>query len=154
LIVLTVVLLAATILLARDRRHAVLLLAAGACGAMVLARVCVHQVVDQAPELAENPGGRSLIEIVVGELSSGLLRATGALLLIAVVTAVAVAWRRGWRHDDLVLFASVAAGLAVLVVFGVSLWSLIGALVVGVAVPFVVRFAGTRAGAGPSAAPS
>ena len=117
---------------------------------MVLARVCVHQVVDQAPELAENPGGRSLIEIVVGDLSSGLLRATGALLLLALVTAVTVAWRRGWRHDDLVLLGAVAAGLAVLVVFGVSLWSLIGAAVVGVLVPFLVRFAaGRRSGPAP-----
>jgi hypothetical protein len=144
LIVLTVALLVATVLLARDRLRALLLLGAGAAAAMVLARVCIHQVVDEAPGLAEKPGGRSLIEIVVGDLSSGLLRATGAVLLLAVATVAVVAWRRGWRHDDLVLFGAVAAGLAVLVLFGASLWALIGAVVVGLLVPFLVRLVAAR----------
>ena len=57
LVVLSIVLVAATILVARRRWRATFLLALGAAAAMVIVRSATRRVVDDAPELAARPGG-------------------------------------------------------------------------------------------------
>ena len=129
LIVLTIVFLAASILLARDRWVTVLRLGVGGVIGMVLARTAVHRLVDEAPDLAAKPAGRSLIEIVLGDATPGLLRATGAVLLVGLVAVIVSLLMRGRRRQDLVLLVSVAVGVAVVVIAGLSIWSLLVAVV-------------------------
>ena len=107
LVVLSIVLVAATILVARRRWRATFLLGLGGAAAMVIVRSATRRVVDDAPELAARPGGKAAIESIVGGASTGLLRLAGILLIIAVAAAVVAMFRRGWRRDDLVLAAAV-----------------------------------------------
>ncbi len=58
LVVLSIVLVAATILVARRRWRATFLLALGGAAAMVIVRSATRRVVDDAPELAARPGGK------------------------------------------------------------------------------------------------
>ena len=147
LIVLTIVFLAASILLARDRWVTVLRLGVGAVIGMVLARTAVHRLVDEAPDLAAKPAGRSLIEIVLGDVTPGLLRATGAVLLVGLVAVIVSLLMRGRRRQDLVLLVSVAVGVAVVVIAGLSIWSLLVAVVLAVAVIPIDRYLERRAAA-------
>ncbi len=146
LLIATVVFLAASILLARDRWVTVLRLGVGAAVGMVLARAAVHRLVDDAPDLAKRPAGRSLIEIVLGEVSPGLLRATGLVLLVALVLVAVSLLLRGRRRQDLVLVIAVAVGLAVVVIVGFSIWSLLIGLVLALAVIPIDRYLGGPVG--------
>ena len=134
LVVLTVVLFAATILVARNRWRATLLLGLGAAAAMVVTRSAVHRVVDEAPSLATRPGGQAAISAVVGGASEALLRLAGLLLVLAAVAIVVALLRRRWRRADLYLVAAVVAGLAIVAVLQVSVVS----LVIGVAVAIAI----------------
>ena len=151
LIVLTIVFLAASILLARDRWVTVLRLGVGAVIGMVLARTAVHRLVDEAPDLAAKPAGRSLIDIVLRDATPGLLRATGAVLLVGLVAVIVSLLMRGRRRQDLVLLVSVAVGVAVVVIAGLSIWSLLVAVVLAVAVIPIDRYLERRAAAPPAA---
>ena len=151
LIVLTIVFLAASILLARDRWVTVLRLGVGAVIGMVIARTAVHRLVEEAPDLAAKPAGRSLIDIVLRDATPGLLRATGAVLLVGLVAVIVSLLMRGRRRQDLVLLVSVAVGVAVVVIAGLSIWSLLVAVVLAVAVIPIDRYLERRAAA-PAAA--
>ena len=61
LVALTIVLIAASVLVARNRWRAALWLGLGGIAAMVITRSVVNRVVDEAPELATQPGGRAAI---------------------------------------------------------------------------------------------
>jgi hypothetical protein len=145
LLVLTVALFAASILLARDRWVTVLRLGVGAAIGMVLARTAVHRLVADAPDLAARPAGRSLIEIVLADVTPGLLRAAGFVLLVAVAAAAAGLLLRGRRHQDVVLVVAAAVGLAVVVVAGLGIWSLLVGVVLALAVIPVDRYLQQRA---------
>ena len=157
LIALSIVLVAATILVARRRWRATFLLGLGGLAAMVIVRSAARRVVDDAAELAARPGGRAAIESIVGGASTGLLRLAGILLIVAAVAAVVAMFRRGWRRDDLVLAAAVLIGVAIVAVAQVSIASLIAGIVAGVVVVFAARRmfaveAGTEPGVRPRAA--
>ena len=139
LVVLSIVLVAATILVARRRWRATFLLALGGAAAMVIVRSATRQVVEDAPELAVRPGGKAAIESIVSGVSTGLMRLAGILLIIAVTAAVVAMFRRGWRRDDLVLAAAVVLFGAVVAIAGISLASLAVGILAGVAVVIAGR---------------
>ncbi len=140
LVVGAVVLIAVTILVSPRRWRATLVLALGTAAAMVLLRTTVRQVVDGAGDMVRRPGARAAVEAIVSGASTTLLRLAGIVLIVALAAvAVAMLRRRAWR-DDLVLTAAVVVGAAVVAVLGVGLWSLIAGVVVGVALPFAVRW--------------
>jgi hypothetical protein len=140
-IVLAVVLTAATILVAPRRLRATLVLALGLAGAMVLLRSSVREVVSQAGDLAKTPGGKAATDAIVGGAGEWLKRLAGLLLVLSLLTVAAVVlYRRRWR-DDLVLVAAVLIGVLTVALLGVNLWGLIIGLVIGIAVPFAARWA-------------
>ena len=147
LVGLSIVLLVATILVARRRWRATFFLGLGGLAAMVIVRSATRRVVDDAPELAARPGGRAAIESIVGGASTGLLRLAGILLIIAVAAAVVALYRRGWRRDDLILATAVVVGVAIVAVAEVSIVTLIVGIVAGV---LVVVFGQRKFGARPA----
>ena len=139
LIALSIVLVAATILVARRRWRATFLLGLGGLAAMVVVRSATRRVVDDAPELAARPGGKAAIDSILGGASTGLLRLAGLLLIVAAAAVVVAMFRRGWRRDDLVLTAAVLVGIAIVVVAEVSIVSLVAGIVAGIVVVLAAR---------------
>ncbi len=124
LIALTVVLLAATIVVARDRWRAVLVLGLSVIAAMVFIRSAVRRVADDAPELAAKPGGRAAISAILEGATTGLLRLAGVLLIVAAAAVALALLRRRWRRGDLVLVGAILLGVVVIAVLGISIVSL------------------------------
>ena len=124
LVALTVVLLAATIVVARDRWRAVLVLGLSGIAAMVFIRSAVRRVADDAPELAARPGGRAAISAILEGATTGLLRLAGVLLIVAAAAVAFALLRRRWRRGDLILVASILLGVVVIAVLGISIVSL------------------------------
>jgi hypothetical protein len=139
LLLVTVILIAATILIAPRRGRAGLVLALGIAGAMVVLRSAVRRVVRQAPSLAARPGGKAAIEAILGGASESLLRGAGIVLLVALVVAAILLFVRHWNRVDLVLGAAVVLGSITFAVIGANIWGLVIGVIVGVAVPFVAR---------------
>ena len=133
LVGLTIVLIAATILVARRRWRATLLLGVGGAAAMILTRALVRRVVDDAPELAAKPGGKAAIDAIVGGATTSLMRLAALVLLVAIAATVLALLRRHWRRADLVLVAAVAIGAMVVVVLDISIVSILLGIAVGVA---------------------
>jgi hypothetical protein len=153
-ILLSVVLVAATILVAPRRARAVLVLALGTTAAMVILRSAVRAVVNQAPDLTDRPGAKAAIRSILGGASESLLRLSGLVLLVSIVTVIGMLLLRHWRRSDLILVAAVALGALTTAAVGVGSWGLIAGLVVGIAVPFVARWLWPgRAAPPPPAAP-
>ena len=143
LVGLTIVLLVATVLFARDRWRAALWLGLGGVVAMVITRGIVHRVVEEAPDIAAEPGGRAAISAIVGGASTSLLRLAGVILVVAAAVTALALFRRHWRRSDLVLVGAVLAFVVIVAVLGVSVVSLLVGLVVALLVPVAVR-TGTR----------
>jgi hypothetical protein len=140
-LILAVVLTAATILVAPRRLRATFVLALCVAGAMVLLRSSVREVVSQARDLAKTPGSKAAVDAIIGGAGNSLKRLAGLLLVVALITvAAAVLYRRRWR-DDLVLVAAVMVGTLTVALLGVNLWSLIIGLVIGVAIPIAAHWA-------------
>ncbi len=139
LLIATVALLALTIVIARNRWRAVLLLGLGTVAAIVIARTGVRRVRDDAPELVKRPGARAALGAVLDGAASGLLRTFGLVLLAGAVVALIALFRRDRQRGDLLLIAAVVAGVVVVGLLGLSIWSLLLGIVVGVAVPFVFK---------------
>jgi hypothetical protein len=125
LVALTIVLVAFTIVVARNRWRAVLLLGLGGIVAMVFVRSAARRVVDDAPDLAARPGGRASISAIVEGASTGLLRLAGLLLIVAAVAVAMALLRRRWRRGDLVLVGAIVLGTVVVAVLGISIVSLL-----------------------------
>ncbi|MFT3852212.1 MAG: hypothetical protein QM733_05680 [Ilumatobacteraceae bacterium] len=139
-LVLLVVCAVATILLAVQRWRAALLVGVGAAGAMVLLRAAVRMVVATAPDLVAKPAAKTAVRVILDSATGSLMRVAGVLLLVGlVVVAIGMMRRREWRAD-LILVVAVAAGVAVPAAAGLSIWSLLAGLVVGIVLPFVARW--------------
>ncbi len=136
---LTIVLIAATIFVARRRWRATLLLGVGGAAAMILTRALVRRVVDDAPALAAKPGGKAAIDAIVSGATTSLMRLAALVLLVAIAAIVLGLLRRHWRRGDLVLVAAVALGAAVVVVLDISIVSILLGIVVGVAAVLLAR---------------
>ena len=94
LVMLTTVLLVATVLVARNRWRAALWLGLGGIVAMVITRSVVHRVVEEAPEIAAEPGGRAAISAIVDGASTSLLRLAAVILIVAAAVAALAMFRR------------------------------------------------------------
>jgi hypothetical protein len=140
LVAASVVLVAATVLVATRRWRATLVLALGMAAAMVLIRSTVREVVSGAGDLALAPGAKAAIRAIVGGASTSLLRLAGVLLLLALVVVAGVVLRRRRWRDDLVLVAAVLLGAVTVAVVGVGLWGLLAGIVIGIAVPIAARW--------------
>jgi hypothetical protein len=142
----TVLALVGSALMARRRRRGILLLTLGSVAALVIGRVVIRTVVEEAPSLAAQPGGRAAIRAMVTTLADGLLGLVTLTLIVAVVLAVLAiitAEERSERlragagsvggtvralvdeHRDLTALAAGAAALLVITVAGFSWWSLL-----------------------------
>ena len=128
---------AACVLLARDRRRAALMLGLTVFAGMVVVRAAVHRATDDAPELAATPGGRAAIDAVLGGASTGLLRLTGAIMLVAAAVAVITLIIRRFQRRDVIAAAAALAVAASFAVIGFSLVAVVVALVAAVLVPVV-----------------
>jgi hypothetical protein len=136
----TVVFLALTIVLARDRWRAALFLGLGAVAAMVIARTVVRRVRDDAPELVVRPGAKAAVTSILDDAAGGLLRAFGVVLGLAIAVAAVAFLLRHRRRDDLTLIIAVVAGAIVVALLGFSIWALLAGIVVGGAVIFGGRW--------------
>ena len=135
LVILTTVLLIATVVVARNRWRAALWLGLGGIVAMVIARSLVHRVADEAPEIAATSGGRAAISAIVDGAATSLLRLAAVILIIAVVAAALAMFRRHWRRADVVLVGAVLTFVVIVAVLGVSIISLLLGVVVALLVP-------------------
>jgi hypothetical protein len=138
LVILAVVFIVATILLAHRRWHATLWLALGSLVAMMLSRLLVNRIVDEAPDLVTRPGARAAVANILDDATRGLLRLTALIGLLAILAVLVTLFRRNWRSSDLVLVGAVIAGLAVVAILGFSLVSLLIGIAIGVAVVVLV----------------
>ena len=139
LVALTVVLLVATIVVARDRWRAVLVLGLSGIAAMVFIRSAVRRVADDAPELAARPGGRAAISAILDGATTGLLRLAGLLLIVAAAAVAFALLRRRWRRGDLILVGAILLGVVVVAVLGISIVSLMVGMVLAIISILVAR---------------
>ncbi len=139
LVIVTTVLLAATVLVARNRWRAALCLGLGGIVAMVITRFVVQRVVEEAPEIAAEPGGRAAISAIVDEASTSLQRLAALILIVAAAVAALAVFRRHWRRADMVLIGAVLTFIVIVTVLGVSIASLLLGLVVALLVPVAAR---------------
>jgi hypothetical protein len=139
LLIATVALLALTIVLARDRWRAALLLGLGAAAAMVIARTLVRRVRDDVPELVTKPGAKAAIISISDNAASSLLRIFGLVMLVAVTVGAIAFFLRRRQRADLLLIGAVVAGAIVLALVGFSIWALLAGVVVGLLVYFGVQ---------------
>lgn len=83
------------VLLARRRPRALLALALASVAVLLVARAIVHKVLEEAPAVAVDPGGRAAISATLVSLTSSLL----VLLTLLVVLGVGVAIVAYLRSD-------------------------------------------------------
>ncbi len=139
LIIVTVVLLVATTLIARDRWRAVSLLGLGTIAAAVLARAATERVVDRAPDLTVRPGAKAAITSIVGDVGTSLLRTLGVVILIAAVAVAVAVLIRHWRRADLIVVAAVLTGVVIIGLLGLTVVSLLLAVAAAVGTGFLIR---------------
>lgn len=150
-IALTLGAVVATVLLARGRRRAVLTLAIASVAVMLVARSIVRKILDEAPVVVVDPGGRAAVSAMLQSLTSGLFVLVTLVLVLAAAVAVvaflrseqplAVRWRGGaghlrggaWsvisRHRDATAMVAFGLAVAVIVVGGIGLAQFLVAVV-------------------------
>jgi len=130
---LTVISIAGAIGFARDRWRALLWLSLGFVGAMIVLRTAVRRVDQDAPSLAAKPGGQAAIDSIVSDLSVGLMRLAGVIVVVAALAMLFSLFRRHWLQSDFVLVGAVLLGVVLLAIVGFSLAALLLAIVVAIA---------------------
>jgi hypothetical protein len=136
-IVLSVVLLVAAVLVAANRWRAVFVLGLGVIAAIVIMRGAVERVVAAAPDIAQKPGGQAAIRAMVGGAATSLMRLAAFVLLLALVAVLVAMAIRRWRREDIILAVGVVVGALVVILLGLSIWTLLVGLVLAVAVVLV-----------------
>ena len=106
---------------------------------MVFTRSVVHRVVEEAPEIAAEPGGRAAISAIDDEASTSLQRLAALILIVAAAVAALAVFRRHGRHADVVLVGAVLTFIVIVAVLGVSIASLLLGLVAALLVPVAAR---------------
>jgi len=130
---LTVISIAGAIGFARQRWRALLWLSLGFVGAMIVLRTAVRRVNQDAPSLAAKPGGQAAIDSIVNDLSVGLMRLAGVIVVIGALAMLFALFRRHWLQSDLVLVGAVLIGVVLLAIAGFSLGALLLAVVFSIA---------------------
>ncbi|MET0146444.1 MAG: hypothetical protein ABW122_05555 [Ilumatobacteraceae bacterium] len=144
LVVLSLVLIAATMLIAARRWRAALVLGLGTAATMIVLRSAVRRVVDEAPDLVRRPGAKAALDAILRGASASLLALAGVVLLVALLVIAVAVLRGRWRDDDLVLVAAVLVGAVTVALLGASLLGLVVGIVVGVGVVLLARWLLTR----------
>jgi hypothetical protein len=85
LVALTIVVAVASVVAARGRARALLVLSSATCLAFVVARLLLAEVVATAPSLAKGEGARSAVDAVLSSLTSGL---AASLIVAAIISAL------------------------------------------------------------------
>jgi hypothetical protein len=88
IVVLTLLLGAAAIWMARGRRRAIIALALGSGAALLLARALIRRVVEDVPAIIVNPGARAATVTTLSGLAGGLIQLTTLLIVGTVIVAV------------------------------------------------------------------
>ena len=153
LLAITVLAFAACIALAVRRGRAVMVLLLASAAAMVVVRAIVRRLKAEAPSLVTDPGARAALRSTVNTLSSGLLTAVTVLAILGVLAAIglyltgdskrAVALRGRAdsagsglggllaAHGDVVSLVAFAAAVMVVFFAGITIVTLIVALLLG-----------------------
>ena len=87
LLILTVLAWVGAILLANRRRRAALIMLLGTAAVMIVARALVRAAVRNAPDIADQPGGRATIDAVVSSLTAGLVTAVTLIAIVGLIGA-------------------------------------------------------------------
>lgn len=138
-IVLTPLLAAAAVLVARSRRRALFLLGLAGAVTLVVARWAVDRAVSEAPHLVASPAQQVAVVSALTTAVSGLVRILAVLTVVSVVIAAVYLMRGGELRRDGSTAIGALLGAVLLGVMGLGL----GPLVVSVAVAIVVA-AGLR----------
>lgn len=92
LLALTVVLFAAAIILAADKRRVLLWLGLGSAGALLLSRFIITQILERIPNAVAGTGARATVTTAVRELVSGLRFSTTMLIVLSLTVAGVSFW--------------------------------------------------------------
>jgi hypothetical protein len=89
---LTLALFVLTVVLSNRKWRSVLLLSAGALGALVLARMIITATVERVPSMVAGSGARATVEIAVDDLVDGLRGFTSWLIFLSLITGGVAYW--------------------------------------------------------------
>lgn len=148
LVALAIVLVIATLALGRDRWRVLMALSLATFVAMVVVRSVVHRIGDEAPGLADGPGGQAAAGIVIDRLADGLLTISAALLAAGVAGTVVGIVRRRSRRGDIELAAAVVVGAGTVALLGISIVALLTGVATAIVTVVVGRYLGERLGPG------
>jgi hypothetical protein len=91
LLAVTVLLYAAVILIARNKKRALLWLGLASAAALLLSRVIISNILEQIPQAVAATGARATVNTAIRELVSGLRFSTGVLIVVSLGVA-GVSW--------------------------------------------------------------
>ena len=138
LVVIFVVLAAATILVAARRWRATLILGLGMAGAMVSCARVRRRWSPRPPGSSDKPAGQGGDRVILEGVSRSAAPGRDVLLVGLVTPPIAVLRRRQWRADLCGRGGRDRRGHPRGA--GLSIWSALIGLVVGIALPFVARW--------------
>jgi hypothetical protein len=135
LVLLGLILAVAAVLVAVQRRRAIIHVALGVVIVGVLLTVVARRVAATVPNSVHSPGAKAAAADIADVLRTSLTR---ALIIVAAVAAIVaiVAWKqaflRAWttRHADIARIIAIALGVILLIVIGLGWWSLLAAALV------------------------
>lgn len=164
---LTLVAIAASVLLSVRRGRTVLVLVLAGAAAMVIVRAAVRSVLADAPTLVVDPGARVALATTVTHLASGLRTAVTVMIVLGLLaalglfltgsssTAASLRRRAGsaggsaggllTEHGDGVAIAAFGAALLLIFFAGLSIWSLVVAALLAVAGLWAMRASPSKA---------
>jgi hypothetical protein len=159
ILIVTAVAIAGTVLVARKRLRAALILLLGAMATFVVVRALVKEVLDQIPSVARTPAGQAALAAAMTALADSLVKALGVLAVLFLLGAIVVyvldansglrrrvATRIGSPslRDAIAVYRvpvallSAGAALVVITIAGFSVLSLIVALLLAVLAMFAL----------------
>ena len=90
ILIVTAVAIAGTVLVARNRLRATLVLLLGAAATFVVVRAVVNKVLDEIPSVARTPAGQAALAAAMTSLADSLVKALGVLAVLFLVGAIVV----------------------------------------------------------------
>jgi hypothetical protein len=90
ILIVTAVAIAGTVLVARNRLRAALVLLLGAAATFVVVRALVNKVLDELPSVARTPAGQAAMGAATTSLADSLLKALGVLAVLFLMGAIVV----------------------------------------------------------------
>ena len=130
IVLVALVLIAVTILVAYDRRRAVIMLGIGVASAVVLAQIAEKRLVERIPLLLTDADSRAAAESVISSFTHSLGNVNVALFVIGILAALIGFMARPGGvdlkgHPEVARIAIGALALGALWIAGLHLWSVI-----------------------------